>query len=154
MTILRNAALALALAGAAATAHAGVKLSAVRTNFFSATGYLGTFVPLNNAGATTLTFNLASSGKKVLTYSVVCRVSWPSYYVDLDIIVNGVAVAPTANDAQFCSPPGNDFPMFAQQSITLAIQGIKGTNTVRILAKGADPTTSYALNASSLVVHD
>jgi hypothetical protein len=151
-TAIRNAAFALALASAAATAHAGVKLSATRTEAFGATGYTGTFVPLNSAGATTFTFNLNSPGKKVLTYSVVCGVR--SLYVDLDIIVNGVVVAPTLGVAQFCGATGNEPIMFAQRSITVAIQGVKGTNTLRILASGDSSSTEFVFRASSLVVHD
>jgi hypothetical protein len=147
MTILRNAALVLALAGAAATAHAGVKLSAVRTNTFFHTDNAGTFLPLNEAGATTLSFNLSSSGKKVLTYSLFCATA-SVYGLDLDIIVNGVAVAPTARYEPFCESD-ETLATWVRPSITIAIQGIKGNNTVRILARG----TTW-LGESSLVVHD
>ena len=90
MTTLRNAALALALSGAAAMAHAGVKASAVypwvNWTIYSPAEVL---VPLNAAGATTLNLNLGSAGKKVLTYSAECAVRAPAgnsiAWLDLDI---------------------------------------------------------------------
>jgi hypothetical protein len=112
-TALRNAALAVALAGAAVTAHAGVKASAVTlVNLFFPPGQV--FVPLNAAGATTLNFKLSSGSKKLLTYSAVCAVSAQpgdtTAFVSLEIYVNGVVVAPTINDENgddaFCSANG------------------------------------------------
>src|SRR5262245_48475808 len=128
MTILRNAVLALALAGAAAAADAGVRLSAVTTSDFTySSAPLEAFVPLNNAGATTLSFNLTSAGKKVLTYSAECAVTaLPDYnpWLDLDIYVNGVIVAPTVGDQDaFCTSSGtadNGFVWF-RASITVVI---------------------------------
>jgi hypothetical protein len=160
MTMLRNTALALALTAAAATAHAGVKASAVRTGNFDTTTVSGVFVPLNDAGATTLSFDLASSGKKVLTYSAECSVSGAagntSTYLDLDIIVNGVTVAPTAGYADaFCTSNGDTSVTngWTRPSITIAIDGIKGNNTVRIVARGSAANFIW-LGDSSLVIYD
>src|SRR5262245_32071152 len=89
---LRNAAVAVALAGVSATSHASVKASAVNGGVFTQ-GSAEVFVSLNNAGATTLNFNLASGGKKVLTFSAYCAVNsaagLTTAWLDLDIIVNG-----------------------------------------------------------------
>jgi hypothetical protein len=71
MKSLRNAALALALAGVSATSHAGVKASAVNGGLFTFSNSEA-FVALNDAGGTTLSFNLAAAGKKVLTFSAYC----------------------------------------------------------------------------------
>ena len=98
MSTLRNIGLALALTSAAASAHAGVKASAVSGGLFTSSN-AEVFVPLNNVGATTLNFNLAAAGKKVLTFSAYCAVNSPAGYttawLDVDIVVNGVVVAPT-----------------------------------------------------------
>ena len=56
-TILRKAARALALAGAAATVHAGVKASAVNPDAWYGPAD-EVYLPLTAAGAVTLTFNL------------------------------------------------------------------------------------------------
>jgi hypothetical protein len=161
MKTLRNAAFSLALAAVAATAHAGVKVSAVTTNnAFRTSTPDEVFVPLNNAGATTISFNLSSAGKKVLTYSAECAVfdalgygSW----LDIDIYVNGVIVAPTANhDDAFCTAHGTeeDDPRYVRASITVAIQGVLGNNTIRIKAKGSTGATGLWLGDSALVVYD
>jgi hypothetical protein len=166
-TTLRNAALAVALAGAAATAHAGVKASAVYANFLSYSSPEEVFLPLNAAGAVTLTFNLASAGKKVLTFSAVCAVAAPGWefykdaHLDLDIYVNGLRVAPTIGtlpttpDA-FCShgysPPGLSGVIRA--SITVPIQGNAGYNAVQIKAKGQGGATGFFLANTSLVIYD
>jgi hypothetical protein len=161
MTILRNAAVALALAGVTAAAHAGVKADAVRTGNFETTSVSGVFVPLNDAGATTLSFNLGSAGKKVLTYSAECNVSGAagndSAYLELDIIVNGITVAPSLGSTDaFCTSDGdtNIVDNWTRASITIAIQGIAGNNTVRIVARGNSGAMYLWLGDSALVVYD
>jgi hypothetical protein len=163
-TTLRNAAVAVALAGAALTAQASVKASAVTlVNWYSPLAEV--FVPLNAAGATTLNFNLTSAGKKLLTYSAICSVgSQPgdtTGFVQLDIYVNGVIVAPTFADAYvgedpFCSADGT-FGVgdgMVRASITVPIEGIKGNNTVRIQASRNGPAWGFVLGKSSLVISD
>jgi hypothetical protein len=161
MNTLRNAAISLALAAAAATAHAGVKASAVTTyNALRTSTPDEVFVPLNNAGATTISFNLSSAGKKVLTYSAECAAFAPLGYggwLDIDIYVNGVIVAPTANNEDaFCTAHGaeDDDPRYVRASITVAIQGILGNNTIRIKARGSGGATGLWLGDSALVVYD
>jgi len=165
-TALRNAALAVALAAAATTAHAGVKASAVNPVNLGYTSPEGAFVVLNAAGATTLNFNLSSAGKKILTYSAGCAVNAPTgntaAFVQLDIYVNGVIVAPTNGDAlsgedPFCSANGvfgfTDGQVRA--SITVPIQGIKGNNTIQIKAQGNGlGVAGFLLGKSALVIYD
>jgi hypothetical protein len=164
-TTLRNAALAVALAGAAATAHAGVKASAINPVNLGYSTPEEVFVVLNAAGATTLNFNLNSAGKKILTYSAGCAVNAAAgntaAFVELDIYVNGVIVAPTNGDAYiaedpFCSANGvfglTDGQVRA--SITVPIQGIKGNNTIQIKAQGNSGAAGFLLGKSALVIHD
>jgi len=162
MTTLRNAALALALTGAGATAHAGVKANAVQSMFnWSRYSPAEVFVPLNSAGATTLSFKLGSAGKKVLTYSAECAVAAPAgnsiAWLDLDIHVNGVIVAPTAGTGDaFCTSNGTETlgDGWVRASITVQIQGISGDNTVQIQARGNYGATGLWLGDSALVIYD
>ena len=78
MKTFRQAVLALALAGTAATAQAGIKASAVNTTYWSAPSAAQSLVSLDASGATTLSFTLASAGKKVLTFSAICSVDAPA----------------------------------------------------------------------------
>jgi hypothetical protein len=163
---LRKAALALALAGAAATVHAGVKASAVNPDAWYGPADEA-YLPLTAAGAVTLTFNLTSPGKKVLTFSAVCAVHAPGgefykdSHLDIDIYVNGLRVAPTAGtvgvpDDAFCShgyaPQG--LGGFTRASITVPINVIAGTNAVQIKARGQNGATGFYIARTSLVIHD
>jgi hypothetical protein len=160
MTMLRNAALVLALTGAAASTHAGVRASAVTALNLVTYSAAEVFVPLNDAGATTLSFNPGSSGKKVLTFSAECAVAAPagstSAWLDLDIYVNGVIVTPTtATSNAFCSSNGTaSLDGWTRASITIPIQTISGTNTVRILARGGNGATGLWLGEPALVIYD
>jgi hypothetical protein len=161
-TTLRNAALALALAGAAATVHAGVRASAVNPLNYGYTTPEEVSVPLNAAGATTFTFKLSSAAKKILTYSAACAVSAPAgntaAYVELDIYVNGVIVAPTAEYGDpFCSANGvfGFTDGMVRASITVPIEGISGNNTIQIKAQGNGlGFAGFLLGNSALVIYD
>jgi hypothetical protein len=160
MTTLRTAALALALTAAAVTAHAGVNASAIRPGNWLTSSPAEVFVPLDAAGATTLTFDLGSAGKKVLTYSAECAVDetqgLPFSWVELNIYVNGALVKPTGDSfAFFCySNATTGFDGWTRASITVPIKGIEGTNAVRIKAKGNSSATRLWLGDSALVVYD
>jgi hypothetical protein len=160
MTTLRTAALALALTAAAAAAHAGVKASAIRAGNWFASSPAEVFVPLDAAGATTLTFNLGSGGKKLLTYSAECAVDASvgetSGYLELDIYVNGVVVVPTGGSYEsFCSSNGTTgFDGWVRTSITVPIKGIAGTNTIRIKARGNLFARGLWLGDSALAIYD
>ena len=160
MRTLGNAALALALTAAAATADAGIKASAILPGTNGVASPAEYFVPLNGAGATTLNFNLSSAGKKVLTYSALCAVQAPpgdaTAFLDLDIYVNGVVVAPTVgNRDAFCSASGTGgLDGWVRASITVPIQGIAGTNTVSIKARGTFNATWLFLSDAALLILD
>ena len=156
MTTVRNVALALALAGAAATVHAGVKASAV-TTANGVYSFAEDFLPLNEAGATTLKFKLSGAGKKVLTYSATGAVYGPmGAWLDLDIYVNGVIVAPTVGGGDpFCG--ANETTQadgWIRASITVPIQGISGDNTVQIKARRSWNATGMWFGNSALVIYD
>jgi hypothetical protein len=155
MKTLRNVALVLALAGAAVPAHASVKASAVNSTDFYKDYPADVFVPLNDAGATTLSFKLSSPSKKVLTYSAYCTVygvEGGGGWLDLDIYVNGVVVAPTIGSSDiFCSQNGG----WSRASITVPIQGISGDNTIRIKARlNGSSYVGLWLGESALVIYD
>jgi hypothetical protein len=158
MKTFRQAVLALALAGAAATAQAGIKASAINTSNWLSPSAAQSLVALDPSGATTLSFTLASAGKKVLTFSAMCSVRAPAgdflSWVDLDIVVNGVVVAPTVgNDDAFCSANGTSgYDDYVRATITIPIQGVAGSNTVQIKARGNYNTMDmYFLNSTLMV---
>jgi hypothetical protein len=160
MKTFRQAVLALALAGAAATAQAGIRASAINTSNWLAPSAAQSLVALDPSGMTTLNFTLASAGKKVLTFSAVCSVRAPAgdalSWVDLDIVVNGVVVAPTiGNDDAFCSANGTaSYDDYARTSITIPIRGVAGNNTIQIKARGNYNTMDMYFLNSVLVVLD
>jgi hypothetical protein len=151
-------AMAVTLASITTVSHAGVKLSATNgTNFTSAAT---TFLPLNAAGATTVSFNLTAAKKMVLTFSTECSVDAPAgnstAWVDIDIIVNGAVVSPTTGALDgFCSANGTaGFDGWETNSMTVVIPGIVGANSVRIQARLNAGATGLWFGERSLVVHD
>ena len=142
---------AIAVAGTllsvAATSFADVRNFNARPSNFTS-GPAAVFVPLDGAGATTVNFNLTAAGRKVLTYSAECAVGAPagnaSAWVDVDIVVNGVTVAPTVgNQDAFCVANGTAaMDGWTRASITVVIQGKVGNNTVRIQIRGNGGTTT------------
>ena len=158
---LRHAALALALASAAATAQAGVKASAVRPGNWVVLSRDEVLVPLNAAGATTLSFNPGLSRQESPhVLGRMCRQRGrPAKFGDGSTstsCVNGVVVTPTAGSADpflFCEWHRR-FDSYIRASITIPIQGKAGTNTVQIKARGASSVTGMWLGDSALVIYD
>jgi hypothetical protein len=155
--------LAAALLAWADLSDAAVKVSAVRTgNWLTTTPGVLVPVPLNNAGATQLTFNNGTAGKRyVLTYSAECAVGAPpgnrSAAVELVIFVNGALASPglkLGGDA-FCSSGGTGLPVdWIRSSITIAITAQVGANTVEVKAYPTTDASVVSLGDSALVVHD
>ena len=139
-----------ALMAISMSAQAAIKLNATRLGlFYSANPVVN--VPLNNAGATSLSFNLPANKKLVLSYSARCFATGTSGWVDIDIIVNGNIVVPTADiDDPFCN--ADEGPTIG--SMTLEIQGIAGNNTVRISAKRNGSVTGVVFGISALLVFE
>jgi hypothetical protein len=145
-----NFATAVALAAISMSAQAAIKLNATRLGVFGSSNPVWN-VPLNDAGATTLSFNLLANKKLVLSYSAVCHATGTTGYVDIDIIVNGNSVVPTAdNNDPFC----NAAEAHTIGSMTLQIQGIAGNNTVRISAKLIPGATHMSFGNSALLVFE
>lgn len=147
-----------ALSLLASAASAKVLLSATRAGNFTY-GAAATPVPLNGAGATTLSFNAGKDGVYVLTYSAECSadtgVNNNAGWVDLDIQINGVTVAPTIGTSDaFCSPDGfAGSSGWVRPSITIPVRLVAGANTVRILGNITGGVTTGWLGDSALVIH-
>jgi hypothetical protein len=156
MSILRKIALAAALSAVALTSTAAVRASHTRAGNFTFAGTA--LVPLNAANQTGIIFNSPSAGRKVLTFSAECAVDGgATAWLDLDVIVNGVAVSPTiGNSDAFCSGAGSTSSNdgWVRPSITVVIPVVGGNNSVRIQARPNNGATSVWIGDSSLVVHD
>jgi len=159
MNKLMTLAVAGTLMGVTATSFAAVKTAQVRPDNWTA-GPAAVFVPLNAAGATTINFSLTAPTRLVLTYSAECTVGAPAgnagAWLDLDLVVNGVTIAPTVgNQDAFCSSNGTvASDGWTRASITVFFKGATGANTVKIQSRGNGGATSVWLGDSSLVIHD
>ncbi|HVK98973.1 MAG TPA: hypothetical protein VM553_04140 [Dongiaceae bacterium] len=162
MNKLITMAVAGTLLGVSVASFAAVRAAHVRSGNWELSGgsVVLAWVPLNAAGATTISFNLPGPGVKVLTYSAECAVAAPEgntrAYLDLDIVVNDVVVPPTGRSYDaFCSSNGTVvIDGWTHPSITVAIPGKAGVNTVKILARRNSAATGIRLGDSSLVIHD
>jgi hypothetical protein len=147
----------VALAAVTLSADAAIKLFATRIGSFVKNG-ASEALPLNDAGAITLTFNLPANKKMLLTYSAVCSVGATSGYVEIGILVNGVSIAPLAGTSDpFCSANHTTTYQdgYVRSSITTQIQGLAGANTVLILASRPGPgDTVMRISNSALLVYD
>lgn len=120
---------ALALSLLAATSQAKVVASSVYSaNWFFTTATA--FVPLLPSGVTTKTVTIDSAGTYALIFSAECSVDAPAgndfAWIDLDILVDGVAVSPTdngANEDAFCGSDGTEgFSSYSRNSITVPVK--------------------------------
>lgn len=143
------------------TAEAVVKLSATRTGTYRMGG--NAWVPLNDLGQNQLSFNLPAAKKLLLTYSADCAVIGTEAYglipaVDLDIIVNGKVVEPTAGSFHpvFCREAPNADPLAnpTHATIAVSINGKKGVNTVEIIAHTIFQVREMHLGYSALTISD
>lgn len=118
-----------------------------------------TYVPITPTGLTTLTFNVTKAGRYVLTYSAECSVNEPaanvSAWVEIDVEVNGVAVAPTLGTSDgFCGADGvAGFAHWTRPSVTTVVSLVAGTNTVRIKGGFQAGATGGWLSDSAIVIH-
>jgi hypothetical protein len=113
--------------------------------------YPNALVPLNDKGDTEVFFTQADTEERVLHYSADCDRDF-SWWIELDILVNGVAVPLTAgNRDAFC---GAGSGSSGRPSIAVAIQPRAGENTLQIRASLFDDyeyETGWLSNASLLV---
>jgi hypothetical protein len=155
MSTLKKIMLGSALVAVAVTAFAAVKLTATRSNNFTWTSPTAA-IPLNDGGATVIAWNEAAKGTRWLSYSAECSAEGgPSGWIDIDVIINGVAIKPTAGSSDgFCSPNNTTTSGdgWTRASITLAIPVKAGLNNVQILGR-LDFVTGGWLGDSALVIN-
>jgi hypothetical protein len=98
---------ALIAAVTSAPVFATVRLAVVRT--IAVTFAAPIFMPLNDAGSTTLFF--VGSGRHLINYSAECaRSGGNTDWLSIQIFVDGVALAPTSGiDDAFCSGDNTPF---------------------------------------------
>jgi hypothetical protein len=68
------------------------------------------FIPLNNAGSTLLPFVTTTRNQRiVISFNAECSVRANNFstFVNLDILVDGVAASPSSDDNAFCSAHGS-----------------------------------------------
>ena len=126
----------------AAVVLIGAQVYANTQAFFARTGNFtfaaSTFVPLNDAGDTLVTFT--GSGRRTITYTAECsnNSANTSSFVNIAILVDGVQLAPTGSNVAdaFCTangtPAHDGWVMAAAQGRTANLAA--GTHSVRILA--------------------
>ncbi|HSI51576.1 MAG TPA: hypothetical protein VLA61_25180 [Ideonella sp.] len=118
-----------------------------------------TFLPLSAGGATTFTFNATKAGRYVLTFSGECSTDAPAgntaAWVEIDLVVNGVTVAPTVGTSDaFCGANGTlGFDGWVRPSITTVVSLLAGANTLRIKGGFQAGATAGWLSDTSWVIH-
>ncbi|MGH8557650.1 MAG: hypothetical protein ACRESZ_09360 [Methylococcales bacterium] len=131
------AAVAAVLILVVTTAEAKIFASASRNTNFLSSGPFPVFVPLDNAGATSLAFStMAVNTKVVISFSAECSNSAANAFtwVNIDILVDGVAISPTnqAGDS-FCTSngtAGQDGWVMAAVNATVTVPA--GAHTVQV----------------------
>jgi hypothetical protein len=132
-----------------------VKVNELLTNAFSFTSTGA--VPLNNAGATSVSFNLNTAGPVVLTYSAECAVAAAAgdsvTWMNLDVLHNGVVLPPTDSDDAFCTSNGTvASDGWVRASVTLVVPGVAGVNTISITAGFGFGSGTGRLDDAALVI--
>ena len=158
MKFRHQAACAFALCAVAAAAQAKVIISGVYPANFSFTTATA-FVPLTAGGATSRSFNITKAATYVLTFSAECSVDAPagnsSAWIDLDIMIDGVAVTPTAatTDA-FCGANGTvGYDGWVRPSITVPIALSVGAHTLQVQGRLDAGATGGWVSDISMVLH-
>jgi hypothetical protein len=151
-----GAAAFLALTG---TAQAKVLMSGTyAANFSFATPTA--FVPLTSTGVTSRTVNITTATTYVLTFSAECAVDAPAgnsvSWIDLDILVDGVAVSPTAESSDaFCAANGTaGFDGWVRPSITVPVRLTVGTHTIQVQGRLDFGATGGWISDIAVVLHD
>lgn len=158
MKFCRQAACALALSALAVAAQAKVIISGVYPSNFSFSTATS-LVPLASTGATSRTFNITKAGTYVLTFSAECSVDAPAgdnaAWVDLDILIDGVAVAPTSGTSDaFCSANGTlGFDGWAHPSITIPVSLTAANHTLQVQGRLNFGATGGWISDISFVLH-
>jgi len=151
-----GAAAFLALTGAA---QAKVLMSGTyAANFSFATPTA--FVPLASTGVTSRTVNIITATTYVLTFSAECAVDAPAgdsaSWVDLDVLVDGIAIAPTAGTQDaFCGANGTaGFDGWVRPSITVPLRLTAGAHTIQVQGRLDFSATGGWISDIAVVLHD
>jgi hypothetical protein len=153
--ILATAAAAAALFSASASAT--LLNVATRLGNFTTPSAAAAFVPLNDAGATTVFINVPA-GRYQISYSAECSVNAPAgnfvAWVDIDILVDGVAIRPTAGTADaFCSADGQaGFAGYSRNTIVTYFSVGAGVHAIRVVVRGNAGATGSWLGDTALII--
>ena len=158
MKLRHQAVCAAALFVLAAAAQAKVIISGTyASNFAFSTATA--FVPLASTGATSRTFNITATATYVLTFSAECSVDAPAgdsgAWVDLDVMVDNVAIAPTSGTSDaFCGANGTaGFDGWVRPSITLPVRLTAGSHTLQVQGRLNASATGGWVSDISMVIH-
>jgi hypothetical protein len=119
--------------------QATIKANATRTNADVFSDGSPHFVPLNNFGATAITFTTSLPNQKVIiSYSAECSVKGTDNitWLDIDILVDGVAITPSNSDNAFCTDHGNNFLGNWVSAVTTVVAVVRGTGTHIVQVQG------------------
>lgn len=158
MKFAHKAACAIALSALAAASYAKVIVSGTYSANFSFTTATA-FVPLASTGATSRSFNAPKAATYVLTFSAECSVDAPAgnngAWVDLDILIDGVAVSPTFGSADaFCGANGiAGFDAWIRPSITVPVSLSAGAHTLQVLGRLNNGATGGWVSDIAMVLH-
>ncbi len=158
MTLSRQLVVGLLATTLCAASFAKVFGSAVRPGNFLFSDPSAVLPLTTSPGSTGLPITVTKAGIYLLTYSAECSVDAAvgalTPYLDLDIIVNGVAVEPTSgNQDAFCSSNGSGgHGQYLRASITVPVTLVAGLNSIRILARLNGAVEGW-IGDSSLVIH-
>jgi hypothetical protein len=141
----------------ASQAFAVIPLDATRPGNFTFT-VNPTSIPLNSTNATTLAFSTTADNQAIMIkYSAECGVTGTGVgqWLDIDILVDGVAVPPTAGTADaFCTTDkvfsSNSWKMVGVNALYTV--PVKGAHTIQIQGKLFGAKTGW-LGDSSLVIY-
>ena len=121
-------------------------------------------IPLTTGGATTRTFVTTRDNQRIVaTYSAECSVKAPNTttWLNLDILVDGAAAAPTSDDNAFCTSRGNNVLDGWVSASTTAVIVVAEPGFHSIQVRGsligcsdvAPRDDQYRLDDSTLVLH-
>jgi len=139
--------------------QATIKATATRGNpdFFS--DGAPHFIPLTDSGATAISFTTTKPNQKVvISYSAECSVRTTSTlsYLDLDILVDGVAAPPSDSDNAFCSYHGSSDPGGWLSAVTIVVARVPsaGTHTLQVVGTLRNPGVGeqWSLDDSATIV--
>lgn len=117
------------------------------------------FIPLSNDGATSIDFSTSGANQKVvISYNAECAVAGTdnATWLDIDILVDGVAAAPSNNDNAFCTDHGNGLLRNWVSAITMVVVNVPsaGPHTVQVRGtlRNFNDGDSWRLDDSTLLV--